>query len=249
MSAPIRPATLAYDAHGTPFSDTYGDVYHSCHGGPGQVAHVFLQGNDLPARWRDAARFVILETGFGTGLNFLTTAEAWLDTPHRCARLHYLALEKHPFGVADLARLHEAWPHLGVLAADLRAGWPPPLSGSHRIELAAGRIVLTLFLGDAVDWLPRIQASVDAYYLDGFAPDRNPDLWSGELCNRLARLAAPGATLATWSVAGPVRRALAESGFSLERRPGYAGKREMLVGRRMGADEAGGNVPPAGVSS
>ena len=108
---------------------------------------------------------------------------------------------------------------------------------------------LTLLFGDACEVLPALDLAADALYLDGFSPARNPELWSPEICAALARCAAPGASLATWSVAGGLRRALAAAGFVLERRPGFAGKREMLVGRRMGADEAGGNVPPAGVSS
>ncbi len=231
MPEVLRPAQLTYANDGTPYSDTYDDVYHTSAGGPGQATHVFLHGNGLPERWLKTGRFTILETGFGTGLNFLTTWSAWRAAGRQPARLHYLAAEKHPFQAADLARLHARWPAFAAESAALRRLWPTLTPGFHRLELDGGRLVLTLLLGDAADTLPRLQARVDAFYLDGFSPARNPELWSPELCKTLARLAAPEATLATWSVAGKVREALAAAGFSVEKAPGFAHKREMLVGR------------------
>ncbi|MCL2523854.1 MAG: bifunctional tRNA (5-methylaminomethyl-2-thiouridine)(34)-methyltransferase MnmD/FAD-dependent 5-carboxymethylaminomethyl-2-thiouridine(34) oxidoreductase MnmC [Betaproteobacteria bacterium] len=225
----LQPAQLAFTADGTPFSPVYGDVYHSAHGGPAQARHVFLAGNDLPARWQDRHRFVILETGFGLGLNFLATWQAWRDDPRRCRRLHFVSSEKHPFTAADLAIAHRAWPEFAALAEELQRRWPPLTPGMHRLYFADEQLVLTLLFGDAAT--QRIDASVDAFYLDGFAPDKNPELWTPELCRGLARIAAPGATLATWSVAGATRAALAEAGFDLEKRPGFAGKRQMLTGR------------------
>lgn len=227
----LRPATLAFGDDGTPWSDAYADVYHAAAGGPGQAEHVFLRGNGLPERWAGADRFVILETGFGTGLNFLATWSAWRASPRRPRRLHYLAVEKHPFRLDDLARLHARWPAYADLSASLRARWPTLVPGYHRIELDDGRVVLTLLLGEAETVLARLEARVDAFYLDGFAPARNPEMWSPAMCKRLARLATPDATLATWSVAGAVREALRGAGFELEKRLGYGAKREMLAGR------------------
>ena len=253
ISAALQPAVLEFAADGTPVSSAYGDVYHAAQGGPAQARHVFLAGNGLPARWAGRARFTVLETGFGLGLNFLATWAAWRADPARCARLDFVSVEKHPFQAADLARAHAgwfaAWPEAAALSAELCAAWPALTPGAHTLELAGGALRLTLLLGDACEVLPALDLAADALYLDGFSPARNPELWSPEICAALARCAAPGASLATWSVAGGLRRALAAAGFALERRPGFAGKREMLVGRRMGADEAGGNVPPAGVSS
>jgi len=240
---PIQPARLILKADGTPYSDTYGDVYHSAHGGPEQARHVFLGGNDLPNRWRGRERFVILETGFGLGLNFLATCEAWADDPARCGRLHFISVEKHPFSATDLARAHAAWPQFAALAAELRGAWPLALPGFQRIELAGGRIVLTLVFGDATRELHQIDAEVDAFYLDGFSPARNPELWTADIARALARLAAPGATLATWSVAGHVREALDAAGFELERRPGFAGKRQMLSGRNRSRRPARYRLP------
>ena len=215
----------------TPYSTAYGDVYHSAAGGPAQARHVFLAGNDLPARWAQRERYVILETGFGFGLNFLVTWRAWKDDPQRCRRLHFVSVEKHPFPLAELRALHERYPELKEEASALHAEWPPLVSGAHRLEL--GDVVLTLFFAD-IAILRDMRASADAIYLDGFAPANNPEMWTHQAMRALSRLAAPGATLATWSVAAPVRDALQASGFAVEKRPGFAGKREMLIGRKNG---------------
>ena len=227
----LQAARLEFAPDGTPRSSLFDDIYHSVHGGLAQARHVFIAGNDLPQRWRQQDRFVILETGFGLGLNFLATWQAWRADPQACRRLHFVSCEKHPFTAADLARAHAAWPELAALAEELRAAWPPLIPGIHRLHLAAGRVILTLVFGDAAQRLRTLDAAVDAFYLDGFSPARNPELWTPELCRALARLAAPGATLATWSVAGHLREALAAVEFDLEKRPGFAGKRQMLQGR------------------
>lgn len=227
----LEPARLEIGPDGTPFSAAYGDVYHSAAGGPQQARHVFLGGNDLPTRWQGQERFVILETGFGLGLNFLATWAAWQADPQRCQRLHFVSAEKHPFSAEDLRTAQATWPEFAPLAEALRERWPPLVPGFHRLNLAGGRVILTLVFGDAVEVLRKIDAAVDAFYLDGFSPAKNPELWSPLLCRTLARLAAPGATLASWSVSGAVRDALAAAEFDLEKRPGFAAKRHMLVGR------------------
>ena len=238
----LTPARLSVTGDGTPFSETYGDVYHSADGGPGQARHVFLHGNDLPRRWRGRERFVILETGFGSGLNFLATWAVWLDDPQRCPRLHYLAVEKHPFHAADLARLHEAWPEFTPLSHELCAAWPLLMPGFHRLEFAAGQVVLTLLLGEAETVLRRCEARVDAFYLDGFDPKKNPAMWSPELFRRLARLASQEATLATWCVAGAVREALRAAGFAVDKRTGFGRKRHMLTGNYVSRAPARGET-------
>ncbi|GIZ52247.1 bifunctional tRNA (5-methylaminomethyl-2-thiouridine)(34)-methyltransferase MnmD/FAD-dependent 5-carboxymethylaminomethyl-2-thiouridine(34) oxidoreductase MnmC [Noviherbaspirillum aridicola] len=230
MSRRLIPAALAY-ADGVPYAAAYGDVYHSADGGLEQARHVFLGGNDLPRRWRDAARFTLLETGFGLGLNFLATWQAWQSHAPAHARLHYVAIEKHPFAPDDLARLHARWPELAALSAQLRAAWPPLVPGFHRVLLDGGRVTLTLAFGDIADCLPQIAMAADAFYLDGFAPSRNPDMWSPQVLSRLHRLAAPGATAATYTVSAAVRQALAAAGFACEKRPGFGRKRDMLAAR------------------
>ena len=233
---PLEAACLTLAANGTPFSPIYNDIYHSSAGAHAQANHVFLAGNGLPERWAQRAQFSIVETGFGLGLNFLATWQAWRDDPRRCRTLHFVSLEKHPLAVADLAQVHAAWPELAPLAEELRRHWPALEAGAHELEFDGGRVRLTLYFGDAVTLLPTLDTAADAFYLDGFSPAKNPELWSPALCGLLARLAQPGATLATWSVAGGVRRALAAAGFVVARRPGFAGKRQMLVGRFGPAD-------------
>jgi tRNA 5-methylaminomethyl-2-thiouridine biosynthesis bifunctional protein len=233
MTAPVAPATLEF-RDGVPYSAAYGDVYHSADGGAGQARHVFLDGCGLPERWAGCTDFVILETGFGTGTNFLATWAAWRADPLRPARLHFLSVEKHPFGRDDLAALHARWPEFAGLSAELLTKWPPPLAGFHRIALDDGRVQLTLMLGDAEDCLAQVEAGVDAFYLDGFAPDRNPELWHPELIARLARLARPGALAATYSVAAPVRAVLSRAGFVCEKRAGYGRKRHCLRASHAG---------------
>lgn len=243
---PIVPTRLAFADDGTPWSDIFGDVYHSAMGAVGQAHHVFLAGNGLPERWRARRRFVVLETGFGLGLNFLATWAAWRRDPQRCDRLHFVSCELHPFSSADLERLHDRWPEFEALARELRANWPELTPGVHRVHLDDERVTLTLYFGDARDGLEQLELRADALFLDGFSPARNPELWSPRLFHLLARLSAPAATLATWSVAGEVREGLRRAGFEVEKAPGFGGKRQMLRGRRAArAEDAAASARPA----
>ena len=229
-TAPVVPAPLTFDADGVAVSTDYADRYHPRAGAIAQARHVFLQGNGLPERWRGHDDFAILELGFGLGNNFLATWEAWRSDPHRGARLHFISIEKHPFSRSDLARGHAA-SSLPALAHDLLQAWPPLTPNLHRLEFEDGRVQLLLALGDVADWLPEIVASVDAFYLDGFAPDRNPAMWQPRVLKALGRLAAPGATAATWSVARSVQAGLVEAGFEVRGAPGRGGKREITLAR------------------
>jgi tRNA 5-methylaminomethyl-2-thiouridine biosynthesis bifunctional protein len=227
---PIHPATLQFAPDGTPYSDLFDDVYHSADGGLGQARHVFLGGNHLPERWRGRDRFVIVETGFGAGLNFLACWAAWREDVARSRTLHFISCELHPFRVDDLAQLHTNWPELAPLSAQLRAQWPALVGGMHPLHLDEGQVCLTLIFGDASEELAQINALADAFFLDGFSPAKNPAMWSAQIFHSLSRLAAPDATLATWSVAGKVREGLRRAQFVVEKIPGFGGKREMLRG-------------------
>lgn len=226
----LSPAVWHENARGIPCSDRYGDVYHSDAGALAQARHVFLGGNHLPSRWRGRGAFTICETGFGLGQNFLATWQAWRDDPDRCARLHYVAFEAHPFALSDLRR---AWrrlaPPVQSLANELGEHWPALLPGLHRIDLAGGAVTLTLAFGRIERLARQVGAWVDAFYLDGFAPRVNPAMWSPHVFGQMRRMAKPGATVASWCAAGQVRRDLRDAGFLVSRATGFASKRDMTV--------------------
>ena len=228
---PIVAARVDFErGDGAPWSPEFEDVYHPREGALEQARGVFLAGNGLPGRWRGRARFTIVETGFGLGHNFLATWAAWRDDPRRCERLQVVSLEKHPPSRADLVRAHADSP-LQALARELVGAWPPAMPGFERLEFEAGRVQLMLGLGDALALARELVAPVDAFYLDGFAPARNPAMWSADLMRALARQAVPGATAATWSAARTVRDALAQAGFSVQLAPGPGRKRDISVAR------------------
>lgn len=229
MAAKLNPAPLAFDASGTPFSPVYNDIYHSADSGPGQARHIFIAGNGLPARWAHAPTFTIVETGFGLGLNFLATWQAWRTDPHRCRRLYFVSIEKHPFEREALTALHARYPEFIQLAVPLQAAWPQLVPGLQRRHFDNGRVTLTLAFGDIATVLPQLRVGADAFYLDGFAPERNPEMWSPRMMKALARLAKNEATLATYTSARQVRDALTAAGFTVEKCAGFGRKRTMLT--------------------
>ncbi len=239
---PVAPARVRFGADGAPFSLDYDDLYYSADGGLAETAHVFLHGNGLPGRFRGVESFTIVETGFGTGLNFLATWDAWRASAPPYARLHYVSVEKHPLAPTDLEAAQRRFPEFAALARALIARYPPLLPGFHRRSFESGRVTLTLCFGEAAAMLSSLEARADAFYLDGFAPAKNPGMWSETVFRELARLAAPGATVATYTVAGTVKRGLAAAGFEVDKRPGFGRKREMLVARFAGGRAS---PPPA----
>ncbi|EHK67195.1 tRNA 5-methylaminomethyl-2-thiouridine biosynthesis protein MnmC [Achromobacter arsenitoxydans SY8] len=237
-----------YDAEGRLYSPAYGDVYHSPSGALGQAEHVFLRGNGLPERWRGRDSFTVCETGFGLGLNFLALWKAWRDDPQRPGALHVVSIEGHPFARQDLSALlaRYAPEPLAELGRSLAGQWPDLLPGLHRLEFENGAVTLTLGFGDARALAPRLDARVDAFFLDGFSPERNPEMWALPLLRDLAALAAPQATVATWACTGELRRALGEAGFDVRRAPGYGGKWHMTVGVARAAGRSAAPAPRAG---
>jgi len=229
-TAPIEPAALSFNADGLPFSARYRDIYHPRAGALAQARHVFIAGNGLPARWQGRERFVVLETGFGLGNNFLATWQAWRDDPQRCARLVFVSVEAHPLTREELATAH-AGSTLPDLADALQHAWPPLTPNLHTLDFEGGRVQLLLALGDVQAWLPELVMAVDAFYLDGFAPATNPRMWDQRVCKALSRLAAPGATLATWSAAHALREHLTTAGFEVRLAQGTGGKRDITLAR------------------
>lgn len=228
----VTPAGLSWDG-GTPASQRFGDVYYSRGEGLAEKRHVFLAGCGLPEAWRGRASFTICELGFGTGLTFLATARLWAETAAPDARLNYLAVEAHPLAPDELRRGLAPWPELSAEAEALLRTYPPPSPGFHRLRLAG--ITLTLLCGDAAAMLSQTEASVDAWYLDGFAPSKNPGMWSAAVFHEMARLSRPAARLATYTAAGQVRRGLQDAGFAVELAGGFGRKRDMIRARYAGA--------------
>jgi tRNA 5-methylaminomethyl-2-thiouridine biosynthesis bifunctional protein len=227
---PIVATSLSFNDDGLPYSATYQDIYHPHAGAFTQARHVFLAGNALPGRWEQRDRFVVLETGFGLGNNFLATWQAWRDDPSRCKRLVFISIEQHPF-TADALRHAHAHSPAADLATALVDAWPPLTHNLHSLSFESGQVQLLLALGDVGTWLPELVARVDAFYLDGFAPARNPQMWQPQLFKALARMAAPEATLATWTAASTVRDGLRAAGFEPRKAPGTGGKRDITLAR------------------
>ncbi len=252
--AALEAADIEFGDDGLPRSRTYGDLYHPREGALEQARHVFLAGNGLPARWQGRQDFTILETGFGLGHNFLATLATWREDPHRSRRLHVVSVEAHPVRRDDLARAHSGSPWPGTVDTLLDA-WPEPEPGLHLLEFDEGSVRLWLALGDVATWLPRLRVRADAFFLDGFAPARNPQMWTPQVFGALARLAAAQATAATWSAARVVREGLEQAGFEVRPAPGFGHKRDTTVAvfapRHGAAKQARGSgawpVSPMGV--
>lgn len=209
---------------GVPVSRRFDDPYFSLDDGVAETRHVFLGGNDLPARFRDG--FHVAELGFGTGLNLLATRQAWRDAGQG-GTLCFTSFEAFPMALPDMARALAAFPTLAALADELLAA----LAQTPTRAILPG-LEFTLITGDARHTLPAWQGRADAWFLDGFAPAKNPELWEEPLLCAVAAHTAPGGTAATYTAAGFVRRRLADVGFAVERRPGYGRKRHMTVARK-----------------
>ena len=221
----------------TPRSKMFDDVYFSAENGAEETRHVFLDGNNLPAAWQGKRRFCIGETGFGTGLNFLLAWELFERTAESGAFLDFVSVEKYPLTPEAIREGLSAWaerlePYLGRMLAQ----YPMHVPGFHRMVFDQ-RVALTLIFDDANEALPEIEGSVDAWFLDGFTPAKNPDMWTQEVFNEMARLSHRGTTFATFTAAGFVKRGLREAGFTVEKRKGFGSKRDMLSGFFEGAEK------------
>ena len=220
---------------GAPKSKEFDDVYFSADDGLAESEYVFLDGNHLPREWQDKDEFVICETGFGTGLNFLAAWARFEDTTQAHQKLHFISFEKFPLDAEEI-KLH-LQPWNGFFDKKLRvllAQYPPSLlPGFHRIVLNE-RVTLTLVFDDVNAALPKLNARVDAWFLDGFKPSTNPDMWSETVFEQMARLSREGARVSTFTAAGAVRRGLQEAGFAVEKVRGFGRKRDMVIGRYEG---------------
>lgn len=235
--SPITCAELEWqqiDGVDIPVSKQFADVYFSKANGLLETRHVFLNGNDLSerlAQLADSEQFIVGETGFGTGLNFLALWQLWQNVrPNNNSRLHFISVEKYPLSKADLARALATWDELAPISKRLIESYPFALAGCHRLRFDDERISLDVWFGDASECFPLIQNNhpINAWFLDGFAPSCNPELWQEQIFKHIMRLSAQGTTFASFSVAGVLKRALQSYGVEITRPKGFGHKREML---------------------
>lgn len=230
-------------------SEIFDDIYFSPEDGLAETRHVFLKNNDLPQSWAGKTRFTIAETGFGTGLNFLAAWTLFDDTAEPGAVLDYISFEKYPLAATPIAQsLHHWSAAFGGRLEQFIARYPLRIPGWHRVDF--GRVRLTLVFDDINEALPRIvcPAGVDCWFLDGFAPAKNPQMWTDLLFDQMARLSNAGAHVATFTAAGIVKRGLSQAGFTVEKKTGYGRKREMVTARFMGQGAGGDITKPKGIA-
>jgi tRNA 5-methylaminomethyl-2-thiouridine biosynthesis bifunctional protein len=219
---------LDWGPDGLPRSRAFGDVYFSAVDGLAESRAVFLAGCGLPQAWEGRRRYTVGELGFGTGLNILALLDLWRREGPPDGRLHVFSIEAFPLRAADAARALASWPELAEFAELLVRVWPGPAQGWRRIELPGLRATIDLAFMDVAPALEGWTGRADAWFLDGFAPALNPGMWSPRVFELVKARSAPGARAATFTVAGAVRRGLAEAGFSVAKRPGFGRKRERL---------------------
>ncbi len=219
---PAQKAKIVWRGGSVPVSAQFDDPYFSLEGGLAETSHVFLRGNDLPQRFHPG--FHIAELGFGTGLNALAAWDLWRKTGQP-GQLRFTSFEKYPLSAEDLARSLAAWPTLRTLADSLVAEWK-----NGQFVLKTDNFWLQVIVGDARETLPLWRGDADAWFLDGFSPAKNPELWSAELLQQVSRHTKPGGSFATYTAAGNVRRALASAGFHVERTTGFGSKKHMSRG-------------------
>jgi tRNA U34 5-methylaminomethyl-2-thiouridine-forming methyltransferase MnmC len=215
---------------GVPIARDFDDPYFSFNDGMAETRHVFLDGNDLPARF--GGDFRVAELGFGTGLNLLVTWDAWVQAGQP-GILHFTSFEAFPMTQQDMAQALAHFPSLARYASRLLASWS---AGAGPTVLDDG-LILHVVTGDARQTVPEWEGDADAWYLDGFSPAKNPALWEPALLRAVAEHTRPGGTAATYSAAGHIRRSLAEAGFTVTRHPGYGRKRHMTRARMDDADQ------------
>jgi len=247
--ASVKPADIEW-RDGLPYSLEFDDVYFSIHGAIEESQHVFIDGNKLNEDWNNSSQndFLLAELGFGSGLNFLVTANNWLKFLHqsnkqnssrkKSGHLHYVAIEKSPFCLDDLIQACKCWPEFAKISKKLIHAYPSQTFGRHQITFPEFQLTLTLMFMPVVDALTDLvteskssenKTKFDHWFLDGFAPDKNPDMWHEAIAENIAKLSRAGTRLASYSVAGSVKRALSKSGFEISKRKGFAKKREMLT--------------------
>lgn len=237
----VQYADIHFNEENTPISNQFDDVYFSNHDGLAETDYVFLQGNQLWERWitYENTHFVIAETGFGTGLNFFSVTtlfrkfrQQFQHSPLK--RLYFISFEKFPLKPTALQQAHSVYPQFSELSQHLQRYWQSPIKGCQRIHFE--ETTLDLWFGDVSENLPQLgdymNERIDAWFLDGFAPSKNPDMWNETLYHQLYRFTKPSGTFATFTAASAVRKGLESAGFEVTKRKGFGKKRECLNGQK-----------------
>ena len=233
----ITTAKIHFNEQGNPVADDFDDVYFSNHDGLAETRYVFLAGNNIPQCWHnfDSTVFTVAETGFGSGMNFLALWQEFTQVSPSC-KLHFISFEKHPMTVEQLEKCLALFPSLSEFATQLIDQYPAPNAGLHNLEFLKGKITLSLYFGDVNDLIPTINLhenqQVNAWFLDGFAPSKNPQMWTQNLFENIFRLTAPNGSIATFTAAGFVRRGLNDAGFNVQKIKGYGSKRNMTIANK-----------------
>jgi len=228
------PSPLVWQ-DGQPRSRLFGDIYYSLEDGLAETRAVFLDGCGLPDAWAGRRRFCVAELGFGTGLNIAALLDLWSRTRPAGGCLHIFSVEAYPLDSAEAAAALGAWPQIGAASQALLERWPGRRRGFHRLDLPAFGATFDLAVMPVEPALQGWGGAADAWFLDGFSPALNPDMWREEVLALVGARSAPGAVAATFTVAGAVRRGLAAAGFEVAKRPGHGRKRERLEARMPGS--------------
>ena len=224
---------LDWSVKNVPRSLRFGDLYFSDLDGLDETKYVFLNGNKLPEIWMCTDRFIIAETGFGTGLNFFATWRLWRENSTPNGNLIYYSIEKYPLTISQIVKSIGHWSDLKPLLEEFKKDYASTEVNSQTILFDEGRVTLKLIFGDVKEVLSQATFSSDAWFLDGFAPSCNPEMWSDEVFLEVARLSKKGTRLATFTAASAVRRGLRDVGFYMVKIPGFGRKREMLTGHLL----------------
>ncbi|TVQ80468.1 MAG: hypothetical protein EA369_02365 [Bradymonadales bacterium] len=220
---------LSWKDDRTPLSVQFDDIYYADEDGLAEARYIFIEGTDLCGQLSSRGRLQVAELGFGTGLNFLATVDYLQKLPDHEISLHFFSVEKFPLSKDQIRRALSRWPEIDSLTSKMLAQYQPDTEGWTKVHISES-IQLHLWIGDVIDFLKLLPTKIDAWYLDGFSPRKNPEMWSTEVFEGIARKSAPGSRFSTFASAGFVRRGLESSGFQVQKRPGFGRKRDSLSG-------------------
>ncbi|PIR22057.1 MAG: hypothetical protein COV44_09780 [Deltaproteobacteria bacterium CG11_big_fil_rev_8_21_14_0_20_45_16] len=213
----------------TPINRQFDDIYYADEDGLAEARYVYLLNNSLPEKWKPKSDYAIAELGFGTGLNFFAVLDLWFRNKMEDSKLRYSSCEKFPLTGDDITKALSRWPELQPQLKNFLTVYDPQRPGFQKIKLSTN-VELDLFIGDVSEFLSQLQSPIDTWFLDGFAPRKNPEMWSDEVFDRVLKLSSPSASFATFAAAGFIRRGMLDRGFQVSKVAGFGRKREMLRG-------------------